>query len=270
MEQGLAVTWDNPDIQLYQNGVPVPSASLKADTDYDVVATVYNNSTDAPAVGLPVEFSFRSFGVGAILTPIGTTTIDLPVKGAPQHPARAKITWHTPAVSGHYCLLVRLVWPDDANPKNNLGQENTNVGVAASPAVFRFPVRNEDTIRKLIRMNADAYVIPPAIRCRERPKKKDSDRRYAARRRNDIFIPPSEEKADWTFARVRHDPQAFPIPAGWSVDIDPAQFELGPGAAQDVSVSITHPEGFRGERSFNVNAMYGAALLGGVTLTVKK
>lgn len=270
MEQGLAVTWDNPDIQLYENGAPVPSASLKADTDYDVVATIYNNSTDAPAVGLPVEFFFRSFGIGAAITSVGTKTIDLPVKGAPQHPARAKITWHTPVVPGHYCLLVRLVWPDDANPKNNLGQENTNVGIAASPAVFKFPVRNEDTIRKRIRMTADSYVIPAAIKCQERPTKKHSDRTYASHKRINIFIPPSEEKADWTLARVRHDPEAFPVPAGWSVKIEPAQFELSPGATQEVSVSITPAEGFHGERSFNINAMYGAGLLGGVTLIVKK
>lgn len=270
MEQGLAVTWDNPDIQLFENGVPVPSGALKADTIYDVVATIYNNSTNAPAVGLPVEFSFRSFGVGAALTPIGTTTIDLPVKGAPQHPARAKIMWHTPAAAGHYCLLVRLVWPDDANPKNNLGQENTNVGAAASPAEFNFPVRNEDTIHKRVRMTVDSYVIPAKIGCQERPTRKDSDRRYPSHKRNDVFIPPSEEIADWTFARSRHNPEAFPIPAGWSVEIHPAEFDLGPGATQTVSVSIAPPDNFRGERSFNVNALYGTLLLGGVTLIVKK
>jgi hypothetical protein len=270
MQQGLAVTWDNPDIQLFDSGVPVPSASLKADTDYDVVATVYNNSTDAPAVGLPVVFSFQSFGVGAVLTPIGTTSIDLPVKGAPQHPAKAKMKWRTPTIAGHFCLLIRLVWPDDANPKNNLGQENTNVGTASSPATFHFPVRNADTIRKLIRMNTDAYVIPPMLRCDKRPSKKDSDLRYPEQKRNDVFVPPNEQDADWTYARVRHGPNAYPIPDDWLVDIHPAEFELDPGAIQDVEVSITPPEGFRGERSFNVNALYGAALLGGVTLTVKK
>jgi hypothetical protein len=270
MEQGLAVTWDNPDIQLYEAGVPVSSSSLKADTDYQVVATVYNNSTEAPAVGMPVEFSFRSFGVGATLTAIGTTIIDLPVKGSPQHPARAAITWHTPAVPGHYCLLVLLVWPDDANPRNNLGQENTNVGKAASPAVFKFPVRNEDTIRKRIQMAADAYVIPPKISCQKRPTKEDSDKRYPAYKRNDVFIPPSEEEADWTLARARHSRAAFPIPNGWSVEIQPPQFELDPGATQSVTVSINPPAGFHGESAFNINALCGTLLLGGVTLTVQK
>lgn len=270
MEQGLAVTWDNPDIQLFEKGVPISSSSLKADTDHEIVATVYNNSTDAPAVGLPVEFAFQSFGVGATLTPIGTTIINLPVKGAPNHPALAKMAWRTPATPGHYCIKVRLVWADDANPKNNLGQENTNVATASSPAVFTFPVRNEDTIRKLIRMTADAYVIPAKLKCHERPEKKDSDRRNPEHRRQDVFIPTTEEAADWTLVRVRHRGQAFPIPPGWSVDISPIQFVLAPGGVQDVSVTITPPDAFRGERSFNVNAMHGTGLLGGVTLTVTR
>jgi hypothetical protein len=196
--------------------------------------------------------------------------IDLPVKGSPQHPARASLAWTTPPVAGHYCLLVKLIWADDANPKNNIGQENTNVGIAASPAVFKFPVRNEDTIRKRIRMTADAYAIPPRMPCKERPSNKQSDRRHPERKRLDVFVPPLEEAADWTLARVRHGPEAFPIPSGWSVGIEPAQFELDPGATQPVTVTITPPDSFRGERPFNVNAFYGTALLGGVTLTVKR
>src|SRR4051794_35343614 len=38
MEQGLAVTWDNPDITLVEGGVPVPSHSIVPNTDYEVVA----------------------------------------------------------------------------------------------------------------------------------------------------------------------------------------------------------------------------------------
>jgi len=270
MEQGLAVTWDNPDVQLYEGGVPVSSSQLEAGKPYDIEATIHNNSSDAPAVGLPVEFWVRSFGVGATLTHVGTTAIDLPVKGAPDHPAKARHPWTTPQLAGHYCLLVRLIWPDDANPKNNIGQENTNVGVAASPAVFHFPVRNEDTIRKRIRMTVDAYAIPPRMPCNERPTKKQSDKQHPERMRANVFVPPLEEAADWTLARVRHGPEAFPIPAGWSVEISPLGFELDPGASEPVTVTITPPDSFRGERPFNVNALYGTALLGGVTLTVKR
>lgn len=270
MDQGLAVTWDNPDIQLFENGVAVSSSSLKADTEYQVVARVWNNSTDAPAVSLPVEFAFQSFGVGAVLTPIGTTVINLPVKGAPGHPAPAAIPWRTPAAPGHYCLKVNLVWPDDANPKNNLGQENTNVGIATSPAVFRFPVRNADTIRKHVRMTVDAYALPAPVDCRERPPKKEPTRRDRMRGAVPAFVPPLEEAADWTSVRARHAVEAFPIPPGWSARVDPAEFVLAPDQTEQVTVTITPPDEFRGERPFNVNAMHGAALLGGVTLIVRK
>lgn len=269
MEQGLAVTWDNPDIQLFDGGVPASSELLKPDHDYEVVATIYNNSTEAPAVGLPVVFSFLSFGVGLVSNPIGATKVDLPVKGATGHPAHAKVMWHTPQ-HGHYCLQVNLIWPDDANPKNNLGQENTNVGTAASPAIFNFPVRNDDTIRKLIKMIADAYVLPPPIDCRQRPPKKDSDRRYPELKWANVFIPPTEAQADWTLARARHGPAGFPIPAGWHVDIEPAQFVLAPGDEINVRVAIEPPADFRGERLFNINATFGGGLLGGVTLKVRR
>lgn len=270
MEQGLAVTWDNPDIQLFDGGLPVSPDLLKEDHDYEAVATIYNNSTEAPAVGLIVGFSFLSFGAGTISNPIGMTKIDLPVKGAPGHPALAKRTWHTPKQKGLYCLQVRLVWPDDANPKNNLGQENTHVGMATSPATFTFPVRNDDTIRKLIKMIADAYAIPPLLDCRQRPSKKDSDRRYPDLKLTSVFVPPTEAEADWTLARARHGRAAFPIPAGWKINIAPAEFELAPGDQADVTVTIDPPADFRGERPFNVNATFGGGLLGGVTLKVRR
>ena len=269
-EQGLAVTWNNPDIQLYENGVPVSSSALKPSTEYEIDATIWNNSLEAPAVGMPVQFAVQSFGVGAALTPVGTQVVDLPVKGAPGHPAHARQTWITPATPGHYCIKVRLVWADDANPKNNLGQENTNVGQATSPAVFEFEVRNEDTIRNRIHMKADAYRIPPKPPCDRKPDKKDSDRRHPEHRQLGTFVPPSERDADWTLARVHHDPAAYPIPAGWSVRIEPAEFVLAADATQAVRVTITPPDAFQGQQPFNVNAFYGDDLLGGVTLIVTK
>ena len=54
---GLSVTWDNPDIQLYLNGAPVASTQLEAGTTYEVAAQIWNNSTDAPVVNMPVAFS---------------------------------------------------------------------------------------------------------------------------------------------------------------------------------------------------------------------
>jgi hypothetical protein len=93
---GLAVTWDNPDIQLYLNGAPVSSSLLLPGTTYEIVAQVWNNSTEAPVVGMPVVFSYLDFGVGTVSVPIGSTTIDLGVKGGPGCPAYAKMFWTTP------------------------------------------------------------------------------------------------------------------------------------------------------------------------------
>jgi hypothetical protein len=56
MSLGLGVTWDNPDIVLLEGGVPVPSSEIKPDTEYVVSARIWNGSTEAPVVGLPVSF----------------------------------------------------------------------------------------------------------------------------------------------------------------------------------------------------------------------
>jgi hypothetical protein len=270
MEQGLAVTWDNPDIQLFRNGNPVASSDLIQDTDYEVVATIWNNSTSAPAVDMPVEFIFFGFGIGTQGQAIGNDVVTLPVKGAPGHPTRASVNWHTPNTPGHYCLQARLHWSDDANPKNNIGQENTNVGIAASPAVFKFPVRNDSEVPRRFRLRADGYRIPRKIDCRDKPDKRDSDRKFPERNLTTVYVPPLELEADWTFARVRHGADQHPVPVGWTVAIEPAEVSLGAFATEDVVVTVTPPATFAGEEVINVNAFYGSDLVGGVTLRVVK
>jgi hypothetical protein len=267
-EQGLAVTWDNPDIELFRDGNLVPSNALDADTDYEIRATIRNNSTEAPAVGLGVDFFFHNFGIGPNPIDIGSDVVTLPVKGAPGHPAIARAVWHTPNTAGHFCLKVQLNWADDANPKNNLGQENTNVGIASSPAVFKFPVRNEATIRRLLHLVADAYEIPPPIDCRERPRKKDSERKNPKLARRPVFLPATEAEADWAAARIRHGENAFPVPAGWEVEIAPQSLDLDADETQEVTVSVTPPDGFVGRQTININALHGTDLAGGVTLHV--
>ena len=48
----------------------------------------------------------------------------------------------TPATLGHYCLPLLLEPPDDSNWQNNLGQRNTDVTQAHSPAVFTSQLGN--------------------------------------------------------------------------------------------------------------------------------
>jgi hypothetical protein len=258
MGQGLAVTWDNPDIHLEKGGVPVASTELEPDTVYDVIAQIWNGSVDAPAAGVPVRFSFLSFGVNTVSTPIGTTAVDLPVKGSAGLPAAAHMAWRTPATPGHYCLQIEAVWADDANPLNNLGQENADVKPLNSPhAAFVFPVRNDERRDRRLRLEADTYTLPALRSCdRERPaptpapSAEERERRVAA-------------------ARARHDRAAHGIPPGWQVVIDPAELALAPEQEREVTVDVTAPDGFSGRQALNVNAFEGERLIGGVTLYVE-
>src|SRR5215207_9430900 len=87
MAQGIAVTWDNPDISIRQEGNSVSPHTLLPDTDYEIVAQVWNGSTKAPAVHLPVHFFYLSFGIGTVKQAIGHTFVNLGVKGSPSCPA---------------------------------------------------------------------------------------------------------------------------------------------------------------------------------------
>lgn len=248
--QGMAVTWHNPDIHLESPaapGVPVDSDDLQPDTDYLVIARVWNGSATAPAPGLPVHVSFLEFGIGTTRHDVGQTAVDLAVKGAAGSPAFASVTWHTPVTPGHYCLQVELIWDDDANPANNMGQHNTHVTPLNSPhAEFDFPLRNDAETPRLLRLEADAYEIPLPPEC-------DQDSRPDAVRRR----------------VARHDRAAWPVPDGWQVAIVPAESRLDPGQSTPVTVNITAPDGYVGRQALNVNAHVGQTLVGGVTFQVE-
>lgn len=271
MAKGLAVTWDNPDIQLYtinpvtkQKAAPISSNELQKDTEYIVEATVYNGSTEAPAINMLVDFSFLSFGIGTTSTAIGSKLVDLPVKGAPNHPAFTSIVWRTPNVTGHYCLQVKLNWQDDANPKNNMGQENTNVGTFHSPAVFEFPVKNNTNVEDTITLDVDTYTLREPINCSEVSKGR-------------VFLKGQVAEKEVTGADLckwlaeRHKRGNFPIPEGWTVAIAPTNFSLKPAEQILIKVTITCPDSFTGTQAFNVNAYNKLHdLIGGVTLYTKR
>lgn len=253
--KGLAVTWDNPDIQLFDNGLLVSSNDLQPNRAYRLRVRIWNGSTEAPAVNMLVKFFYLSYGIGTQRNYIGQTFVDVPVKGAPGHPAFTEIGWTTPATPGHYCLQAELVWPDDANPDNNLGQENVNVKKLNSPnATFAFSVRNEAPFVKTIHLEADAYMIPPRKPCGE---------------------PRGEEGHDLPLERIRAERQAahlresYPIPHGWGVEITPVEFELQHDETQAVTVKITSDGNPIARQAINVNAFASDELVGGVTLYVR-
>jgi hypothetical protein len=264
MAQGLAVTWDNPDIQLKDmSGNPVSADNLNPDTDYRVIVRVWNNSYDAPAVGLPVYLSFLSFGIGLTSTPIGATSTNLGVKGSSQCPAFADFIWHTPNVPGHYCLQALLVWSDDANPFNNLGQKNTQVGKTHSPAVFPIEVRNPVAINRHFEVEADMYQLPSLPSCADQPAPPRAAGRHA------------ESRARWDVALRTQAYGRFPVTPIWKVSISPHSFDLGPNSSIIVSVSVERASGtFVGTQPFNIHGFASAAgrqrtLVGGVTLYVE-
>lgn len=255
---GYAVSWHNPDFRLEdpaevvlpgQPRTPVQPTDLQPAKTYDVIARVWNGSLSAPAVHMPVHFSYLEFGIGTTKVSIGTTHADLSVKGGSACPAFARQSWTTPATPGHYCLQAELLWPDDANPANNLGQHNTDVKPLNSPnAEFTFPVRNDADWRREMALEVDAYAIPPLPDCSPAGETRPAPARDRSARRH---------------AREDH-----PVPPGWVVDLVPAQLDLGPGEVRDVTVHITAPDGFSGQQAFNVHAYADGAIAGGVTLYV--
>ena len=258
MALGIAVTWDNPDIQLYYQGAPVSSEDLLPATEYQVVARIWNNSTQAVAAGLPVKLSYLSFGVGTTSHAITSTHVNLGVKGGAFCPAYATMNWTTPAIPGHYCLQVDLIWADDANPNNNLGQENTHVGIAQSPANFSFQLKNPDRIPHTFHFNSDSFVIP-------RVEIRDSDEREKK------LTSKQKWERQLQIARRRNNVTNFPIPPGWSVIITPDQLTLGEEEEQTIGVSIEPPQDFVGRQAINIHAVReDRSVAGGVTLYVVK
>ena len=253
MEQGLNVTWQNPDFFLSRGGASVDSHALEPDTTYDVVTRVWNASVDGPVIDMPVHLSFLSFGAGTQLHLIGTEKVDIGVKGGANEPAFVHFEWTTPRESGHYCLQALLDPVDDAEFGNNLGQHNTNVVDTQSPGVFSFELGNDTGRPHDYHFVFDTYAMPDSRPCPDEPKRDEGFER------------------DNPIDRVHRDPH--PLPAGWSVDITPDHPSIAPGAHEQILVTVTPPDGFEGTQVINVHALYreyyADRVAGGVTVTIR-
>jgi hypothetical protein len=242
MSLGLAVTWDNPDIRLFKSGVAVDSSSIEAGTTYDVQVRVWNNSVDCPVVNMPVHLVYANAGVGVPGLAIGTAMVDVGVKGSATQPGFCTIPWTTPAQPGHYCLRAKLDPVSDVDFTNNVGQENTQVGAAHSPASFTFELRNGDRIRHVYRFVADAYEL------RRRPCGDE-----------DVSDP-----------RRAHAFGSHPVPAGWNIAIAPDAPMLAPGEGAEIAVSVDPPAAWTGRQTINVNAFHELGFAGGMTFVVTR
>ena len=249
MSKGLAVTWDNPDIQMMDGLSAVSSHALLPGKIYTIRASILNSSNEAAAVNMTVRFYYLSFGIGTTRNHIGDTLVTVPVNGAAGLPAIATCNWKTPAAPGHYCVQVELDWPDDANPYNNLGQENVDVKKLNSPnATFTFMLRNDSPFARRIELREDSYVLPPKEPCGQ----------------ND---PAVNNQRDLHDKLIRHRLQANPLAAGWHVEyVSGKEYQLDAGEERLVTVKLTAFDGFAGTQAVNINAFSENELIGGVTL----
>ena len=269
MGLGLAVTWDNPDIDVFEfdpadadhRGALVATGALAPNTRYWVRVQVWNGSSDAPAAGLPVALSYLDFGAGITSNPIGTQQISLGVKGSPHSPAHAWFLWTTPEGGGHYCIQALLIWPDDANPWNNLGQKNIQVATAHSPATFRFEVRNTASQRRWIEFEPDVYELPTVPDCPDQP----------SHRRPETLRDRSIRQLDE--ARSHNRREDWPVPQSWALTMTPDRPLLSPGESATIQVDV-EPRWHDGQRSAVLNVNVFGVLedarnhLGGVTLRI--
>lgn len=261
MKRGLSVTWDNPDIDIFDGTAPV-SGPLRPNHRYRIRVRIWNGSYDAPAVGVGVELSYLSFGAQTVSHPIGTGFVNLGAKGTADCPAFLEMDWQTPEAAGHYCLQARLDWFDDANPDNNLGQKNVTIASAQSPAHFAFNVRNDGAVTHRFAVEVDAYNLPELTDCRDERRERPKTRFQ-------------ESRARWEVARRTQGYGMFPIPENWTIEITPKAFGLDAGKEQTIAVAIEpHDAAFRGTKTFNAHVfMYDGErqwLVGGVTLAVTK
>jgi len=143
MQLGLPVTWDNPDVAIFLNGIEQYTYDLRVNTEYDVLITVHNTSREKPALGTLVDVGWVEFGAGGQVVarhPIALVNTDVPLWPGTSVVA---VKWTTPANEGHYCIDVVLSHPDDGNPSNNRGWNNTQVKAAASEVRTAIRVFNQ-------------------------------------------------------------------------------------------------------------------------------
>jgi hypothetical protein len=301
MQQGIPVSWDNPDIWLTElNGTLVDSSQLQADHTYIINGRIWDASFD-PALAVEVRCFFQNWGINGPQIPVetnpdGTARAKL-LNISPWGNAIAQFHWTTPAVSGHFCLKVACAHPDDRNPANNVGQENTEVhgGSPGQTITTRVHILNPFQRPARVILTADTYRIP--------------DRKWEfplQTQRRELGEPPQilsggdqrrglgQAIRQWLAGapgggprNIRYDylgrdpllkaqreaPAAFP--PGWGVTIDGSPLRtpliLRPGESRDLEFRVQIPNTAQvGEQwKFNFNATIPErGPLGGVTLRI--
>jgi len=250
MALGLPVTWANPDFAILLNGVPQDTYHLVAGTTYDLVITVHNSSRTRAALGTRVDLLWMEFGAGgAVKHAIATKFVDVPVwPGVAQVP----FAWTTPG-PGHYCLQAQLAHPNDLNPANNLGQNNTQVYAAHSQV--------RDPIRVFNAFAGEGSGTDIAGARAPRPRH-GSDVEITV----DSYVFHDKAGKD-----ANPDEMFAPRDAVWNARVEPSAFTFAPGEKyRDVELIVDAPDGPGPAEVFNVSVRQGGAPTGGVTVTVTR
>ncbi len=260
MDQGLSVTWDNPDVSVFLAGVEQDTYHLQPATTYDVVVSLKNASPYFDALGTQVTVNLLTFGIGQVTSsPLSSTVIDIPASTPPGPPVPFGFQWTSPATPGHYCLQVLLAHADDVNPANNEGWNNTNVEAvqAGQKYVLEFPVGNAVAARtqeakRAARLAAKADDRGPDLQ--EVALVVDS---YELPR-----IPAAEADPDLLF---------IPAEAAWPARVTPSPTRIGGGQTTEARLEIEVPAAAAAgtRQRFNVNATAGGRPLGGITVTLE-
>jgi hypothetical protein len=244
----IAFVWDNPDFRIFDvaTGNPAAPLNLQPNTDYDVEATIHNNSFMA-AIGTSVSLKAFEFGIGTSeIADLGTVIIDVPGMGT----ATVRVRWRTPAVESLNCLKAFISHPDDANPLNNVGQHNTRVAKPASRTrTLTFPVGNRGLATKNILIRMDGYQLPKNARRPESYKERQS-LQYLR------------------LLQAKNNSKKFPVPEYLNARLSHQHLEIPPGRDVELTLELTPPPKGSGMHSVNVHGYEGDSLIGGITVYV--
>lgn len=261
MQLKLPVTWDNPDVALFLGGIEQFTYDLTTDTRYDVLITVHNSSRDKQALGTKVDVRWIEFGAGAqIRHPITIEPISTDV---PVWPGTSQISvlWTTPSTPGHYCIEVELSHPNDGNPANNRGWNNTQVKAAHSQVQSEIRIFNQ-------RLNASAEGTPQLTASDQAMMVSRPPRRN--RNHVDLSVD-SYVFLDAVGKDANPDDMFAPREAVWSARVEPSAFDFEPEEAfRDVVLIVDAPNESGTLEAFNVTAWQDDIPIGGVTVTVKR
>jgi hypothetical protein len=260
--RGIAFTWDNPDFAIIDplNGSVVDSHALAPHKEYLVRMTIHNSSI-MKAVDTTVTLEVLRFGAGTVtLQTLGTANLDVPALGS----GVAQVSWMTPDSAGHNCLRATIFHPDDANPLNNVGQQNTDVAAPASPtSKLNFHVGNQSKHVRRLQLSMNSYRLP-SVPLRPGPPRGSTVGKLQGEG------PARTSPAYLQKLREINDFAKFPVPAFLQARLENDEIVLQPGQEIETFVEVTPPKAGQGRQHVNVNVMLDGMLLGGVTAYVEE